>query len=79
QWKAFFTCLEHLHGLNSKNPHHLWLLHFLFLNCVNTDCEIFMKEWNHHPISGPATQNQSPLDIQFLSEIENGVYITDPL
>ncbi|KAG1856469.1 hypothetical protein F4604DRAFT_1590356 [Suillus subluteus] len=42
-------------------------------------CEIFMEEWNHHPISGPTTQNQSPLDMRFLSEVENRVYVTDPL
>ncbi|KAG1837989.1 hypothetical protein DFJ58DRAFT_668602, partial [Suillus subalutaceus] len=24
-------------------------------------CEIFVEEWNHHPISGPTTQHQSPL------------------
>ncbi|KAG1883227.1 hypothetical protein F4604DRAFT_1920409 [Suillus subluteus] len=38
-----------------------------------------MEEWNHHPISGPTTQNQSPLDMRFLSEVENRVYVTDPL
>ncbi|KAG0707406.1 hypothetical protein DFH29DRAFT_796927, partial [Suillus ampliporus] len=79
RWKAFFTRLECLHGLNRKNPHHLWLLHFLFLDLMNIDCEIFVEEWNYHPISGPTTQHQSPLDIRFLSDVENGVYITDPL
>ncbi|KAG1853410.1 hypothetical protein F4604DRAFT_1591593, partial [Suillus subluteus] len=79
RWKAFFTCLERLHGLNRKNPHHLCLLPFLFLDLVNMDCEIFVEEWNHHPISGPITQHQSSLDIRLLSDIENGVYITDPL
>ncbi|KAG1849628.1 hypothetical protein DFJ58DRAFT_662291 [Suillus subalutaceus] len=79
RWKAFFTRLEQLHGLNRKNPHHLWLLQFLSLDLVNIDCEIFMEEWNHHPISGPTTNHQSPLDMHFLSRVENGVYITDPL
>ncbi|KAG1724333.1 uncharacterized protein EDB91DRAFT_1062891 [Suillus paluster] len=99
RWKAFFTRLECLHGLNCKNPHHLWLLQFLFLDLINVDCKIFMEEWNHHPISGPTTNHQSLLvsrgifylflsinspsltsqDMHFLSEVENGVYITDPL
>ncbi|KAG1843459.1 hypothetical protein DFJ58DRAFT_665268, partial [Suillus subalutaceus] len=42
-------------------------------------CEIFVEEWNHHPISGPTTQHQSPLDICLLPDIENRVYITNPL
>ncbi|KAF8837779.1 hypothetical protein BDN67DRAFT_908618, partial [Paxillus ammoniavirescens] len=71
-WKAFFMRLEQLHGLDCKNPRHLWLLQFLFLDLINIDCKIFMEEWNHHPISGPVTKNQSP------SVIENGVYIDDP-
>jgi len=71
RWKAFFTRLERVHDLNRKDPCHLWLLHFLFLDLVNTDCEIFMEEWNHHPVSGATTNHQSPLvsRIIFLSNL----------
>ncbi|KAE9386033.1 hypothetical protein BT96DRAFT_960656 [Gymnopus androsaceus JB14] len=31
RWRAFFTHLEHIHCLKRKNPHHLWLIHHLFL------------------------------------------------
>ncbi|KAG1731007.1 hypothetical protein EDB19DRAFT_2010067, partial [Suillus lakei] len=79
RWKGFFIRLERLHGLNRKNPHHLWLLHSLFLDLINVDCSAFIDEWNHHPISGVSTKNQSPADLRFLSEIENGVYLDDPL
>jgi hypothetical protein len=60
RWRAFFTRLEHLHGLDRKDPWHLWLLHTLFLDLINTDCEIFADEWNHHPIRGPDSQDQTP-------------------
>jgi hypothetical protein len=51
-WRAFFTRLERKHYLDRGNPHHLWLLHFLFLDEINNDCRDFQKEWNAHPISG---------------------------
>jgi hypothetical protein len=60
RWQAFFTCLEHLHGLDPTQPAHLWLLHFLFLEAINKDCRRFQEEWNSHPISGEETHNKSP-------------------
>lgn len=51
--------LERLHGLDAHNPHHIWLLHFLFLSEINHDCDTFTDVWNHHPISGRG-RNQSP-------------------
>ena len=60
RWRAFFTRLENLHGLDPGNPVHLWLLHTLFLVDVNHDCQIFREEWNCHPISGSNTNNKSP-------------------
>ena len=59
QWRAFFTRLERLHGLDVGDARHLWLLHILFLDDLNHDCQEFVREWNHHPISGRA-QNQTP-------------------
>ncbi|KAN0081210.1 hypothetical protein V8E55_008834, partial [Tylopilus felleus] len=49
-WRAFFTRLECQHMLNPQNPHHLWILHVLFLPAINQDCRDFRLEWNCHPI-----------------------------
>jgi hypothetical protein len=59
RWRAFFTRLERLHRLDPARPEHLWLLHVLFLEDINRDCEVFRDEWNHHSISGIA-QDQTP-------------------
>lgn len=59
RWRAFFYRLEALHGLDRQNPHHLWLLHLLFLDLINADCADFWDEWNCHPISGEG-HDQSP-------------------
>lgn len=59
QWRAFFMRLERLHLLERRNSHHRWLLHYLFLDLINEDCETFREEWNAHPISG-AGGGQSP-------------------
>ena len=52
QWRAFFTRLERCHLLERKNPQHRWLLHHLFLDLINEDCQKFCDEWNAHPLSG---------------------------
>ena len=59
RWQAFFTQLERMHMLDAQDPSHLWLLHTLFLNDVDYDCQAFWEEWNCHPISGPDTNNKS--------------------
>lgn len=59
RWRAFFFRLERLHHLDRKNPHHLWLIHMLFLDEINEDCDDFQAEWNTHPISGLG-HGQSP-------------------
>ena len=60
EWRAFFTRLERLHSLDRHNPHHIWLLHRLFLSAINEDCQSFRNEWNSHPLSGPKTTNMRP-------------------
>ncbi|KAI0060244.1 hypothetical protein BV25DRAFT_1807634, partial [Artomyces pyxidatus] len=74
RWRGFFTRLEQVHGLNRKNPHHLWLLHQLFLPLINADCDQFRNEWNHHAIRGSQTRDQTPADIRFLAAVERGTY-----
>ncbi|KAF9043678.1 hypothetical protein BDP27DRAFT_1244207 [Rhodocollybia butyracea] len=75
-WRAFFLRLERLHGLNCTNPHHLWLIHTLFLPLINDDCEMFMENWNSHPISGKG-HHKTPNDMRLLGQLEHGVY-SDP-
>ncbi|KAJ7060886.1 hypothetical protein C8F01DRAFT_975113 [Mycena amicta] len=58
-WRAFFYRLEARHQLNRKNAQHLWLLHHLFLDLINEDCDEFRQVWNVKPISGEA-HNKSP-------------------
>ncbi|KAG6374552.1 hypothetical protein JVT61DRAFT_3897 [Boletus reticuloceps] len=72
-WKAFFIRLEDIHMLDVGNPHHLWLLHYLFLGLLNDDCQRFQLDWNHHPILKQG-HNQSPLDMRFLSATQHGIY-----
>jgi len=60
-WRAFFLRLEKYHYLDRSDPHHLWLLHTLFLDNINHDCEEFRQDWNSHPLSGKGKGgNQSP-------------------
>jgi hypothetical protein len=54
QWCAFFIRLERCHLLKRNDPSHCWLLHYLFLEAINDDCQKFCNEWNFHPISGVA-------------------------
>ncbi|KAJ6624168.1 hypothetical protein B0H10DRAFT_1785093, partial [Mycena sp. CBHHK59/15] len=76
RWRAFFYRLEVLHGLDRSNPHHLWLLHLLFLAMINEDCDDFRAEWNCHPISGEG-HDQSPEDMLFIGQVQDGVYVYD--
>ncbi|KAJ7159718.1 hypothetical protein C8R46DRAFT_880844 [Mycena filopes] len=79
RWRAFFTRLGELHRLNRKNPHHIWLLHRLFLDDVNNDCREFQAQWNAHPISGRGANDQSPADLRFMGQLNDGVYAVDPM
>lgn len=61
RWRAFFLRLEQHHYLDCSNPRHLWLIHVLFLDEINRDCESFRQDWNAHPLSGQGKgANQSP-------------------
>ncbi|KAG6373519.1 hypothetical protein JVT61DRAFT_6157 [Boletus reticuloceps] len=77
RWRAFFTRLERLHMLDPSNPYHIWLLHTLFLDNINDNCDDFKEEWNCHPISGPDTNDRSPTDLHFLGQTMLGVYCDD--
>ena len=58
QWQAFFVRLERCHLLQRSNSSHRWLLHYLFLESINKDCQKFCDEWNSHPIA--SAEGHSP-------------------
>ncbi|KAJ6462900.1 hypothetical protein C8R45DRAFT_841390 [Mycena sanguinolenta] len=74
RWRGFFNRLERLHHLDPDRPDHLWLLHTLFLDSINEDCEEFQSNWNAHPIDGMGTANKSPNDLRLLGQVRHGVY-----
>ncbi|KAL0568312.1 hypothetical protein V5O48_013680 [Marasmius crinis-equi] len=76
QWRAFFFRLEALHGLVRPNRSHIWLVHYLFLNSINNDCQTFQEEWNAHPILGEG-HNMSPNDMRLMGMSTEGIYIDD--
>ncbi|KAF7288225.1 Integrase catalytic domain-containing protein [Mycena chlorophos] len=78
RWRAFFTRLERKCNLDHTSPQHLWLLHRLFLDAINSDCNDFVAEWNVHPLKGGDNKGRSPLDIRFVSETEHGVEEDQP-
>ncbi|KAJ7254470.1 hypothetical protein C8J57DRAFT_1076161, partial [Mycena rebaudengoi] len=78
RWRGFFTRLERMHGLDHDNPHHLWLLHYLFLDAINLDCQEFQAEWNCHPLGETRNKGLAPTDIRFISETEHGVEEDQP-
>ncbi|KAI6138807.1 hypothetical protein BKA82DRAFT_3922261, partial [Pisolithus tinctorius] len=60
-WCAFFAWLEHVHMLDIENLSHIWLLHMLFLDNINQNCQVFWEEWNCHPMGSAGTNNKSPM------------------
>ncbi|KAJ7122623.1 hypothetical protein C8R43DRAFT_899656, partial [Mycena crocata] len=76
RWRGFFQRLKRLHKLDPDNPHHLWLLHYVFLDNINQDCREFQENWNNHPISGKGG-DQTPADMRLLGELNYGRYSDD--
>ncbi|KAF5340537.1 hypothetical protein D9758_015819 [Tetrapyrgos nigripes] len=78
-WRAFFFRLEDLHYLDRKNPHHLWLLHFLFLEDINDDCQHFGKTGMCTQFQGKAmiTARIQKQDLYFLGKLQHGMYKDD--
>jgi hypothetical protein len=68
-WRAFFYRLEERHLLDRANKTHLWLLHYLFLNDINHDCQSFQATWNAHPISGEG-HGHSP-DVRYFHSFDS--------
>lgn len=72
KWKNFFADLEAHCQLNPSLPHHIWLLHHLFLASVNEDAQEWADAWNSHQLSIRRERRRSPRDIFFFSMIQDG-------
>jgi hypothetical protein len=66
-----------MHKLSRNNPLHLWLLHLLFLDSINEDCQDFINTWNHKPIGGTEGANESPANKRYRGEAFQGKYMDD--
>jgi len=62
-WAEAFTCLEVNHGLDINNTHHIWLLHYLFLQSLNQQLSFFAESWNQHQMQIRDGPNRSPADM----------------
>ncbi|KAJ6618374.1 hypothetical protein B0H10DRAFT_2164156 [Mycena sp. CBHHK59/15] len=50
KWKQFFVDLEVNHSFNPTGPEHIWLLHHLFLHCIDEDAQEWAEAWNRHDL-----------------------------
>ncbi|THU89613.1 hypothetical protein K435DRAFT_821338 [Dendrothele bispora CBS 962.96] len=73
KWYHFFLDLEYNHGLDSSNDTQIWLLHHLFLPCINQDAQEWAETWNNHQITIKGEQERSPHDMFFFSQLQDGV------
>ncbi|KAG1852846.1 hypothetical protein DFJ58DRAFT_660990 [Suillus subalutaceus] len=72
KWKTFFQNLEVHDGLDPELPSHIWLLHHLFLNIINTEGLQWANSWNAHTMTLPGQRNDSPHALRFFSIISGG-------
>ncbi|KAJ7754330.1 hypothetical protein DFH07DRAFT_868568 [Mycena maculata] len=72
KWKSFFLDLEVNHGLNPSIDVHIWLLHHLFLHCINDDAQEWAESWNSHDLQIRGERTRSPRDIFLFSMIQDG-------
>ncbi|KAF6744448.1 hypothetical protein DFP72DRAFT_993358 [Ephemerocybe angulata] len=73
QWHNAFTDLEIRHGLNINNPHHIWILQYLFLPAINQQLAFFAESWNHHRIQIRDGPNRSPADMFGFDMLVHGI------
>lgn len=73
KWKIFFEVLEAHDGLNPDNDAHIWLLHHLFLDQINSDAETWMATWNQHVLARGVQAHQSPQQLYTHGMVTNGV------
>lgn len=79
KWKTFFMLLETSNELDAHRADHLWLLHYLFLSCVNEDAQEWARTWNNHKMQLSGETNKSPREMMFFGMIERGIRGSAPL
>ncbi|KAJ7106393.1 hypothetical protein C8R44DRAFT_834397 [Mycena epipterygia] len=72
KWKLFFVELEVNHSLNPTLPAHIWLLHHLFLHCIDQDAQEWAEAWNSHNLQIRGERTRSPRDMYLFSMIHDG-------
>jgi hypothetical protein len=72
KWREFFEDLEMNDGLDLDLPAHIWLLHWLFLEAINTDISEWVDAWNHHKVSLQGEHDKSPRDMYIFGMLEHG-------
>ncbi|KAJ6522055.1 hypothetical protein B0H19DRAFT_1224048 [Mycena capillaripes] len=72
KWKVFFLDLEVNHGLVPTIPAHIWLLHHLFLHCINEDAQEWADAWNSHDLQIRGERTRSPRDMFLFSMVQDG-------
>jgi hypothetical protein len=73
KWKDFFEVLEAHDGLNIDCDAHIWLLHHLFLDKINSDAMAWTATWNNHTLSRRNQAHQSPQHMYVHGIVTNGV------
>ncbi|KAG2126670.1 hypothetical protein BD769DRAFT_1357559 [Suillus cothurnatus] len=72
KWKSFFQDLEATSGLDTDNIHHIWLLHYLFLETLCKEVHGWAEAWNNHRMSIPEHGMASPHEMRFFSMLQHG-------
>jgi len=57
-------------GMDVDNAVHMFCLHFMFKDRINTSISSYRNAWNHHPMS--SENNRSPVNILFTENDSNG-------
>ncbi|KAK6484067.1 hypothetical protein HHUSO_G13739, partial [Huso huso] len=64
-----FIFMEHIGILDSNNPQHIQVLHFVFLPRINQPLNEFINQWNNHSLS--SEHNMSPLQLWTLGMLQH--------
>lgn len=70
KWKKCFQDLETHHGMNAEDGDHVWLLHHLFLEELNSELQEWAKGWNHHKMQLKGELNKSPMEMFLIGMVE---------
>ncbi|KAI0708301.1 hypothetical protein C8Q76DRAFT_627613 [Earliella scabrosa] len=72
KWKVFFLELEQSYGLEPERPQHIWLIHHLFLPCINQDAQEWCQAWNAHRLHLRGEPRASPRELFMFGMVRHG-------